>query len=252
MKNIIKLAGVLLCFFISGAVFADNALVDVAGKQRMLSQKVAKAYIFKGLGIRKDVASKQVSDGINELQKNSKVLKSQVGDETIKGLLGAVSIDIDNFSTLVQEPYSKENGKKILQLSDTILSVSHEITTKLVDLLGTQTSRTVNVSGRQRMLSQRATKLYIAINAGIAGSDATKMLNDVVSDFNKAHQLLKNEPKNNRRIKKELGRVERLWGLVSGYFAKGAKSDMYVTVYTLTDSITEKMDKINKMYVEIL
>lgn len=251
MKKILKFLSTFFCFMlISVGANADNALVNTAGKQRMLSQKVAKAYIFKGMGIRTDVASQQVEQGIEELVKNSKVLRAQVKDETVKGLIGAVGIDIDNFSNLVSAPYTKENAKKIIDLSETILKLSHEITLKIVDIQGIKSAEVINLSGRQRMLSQRATKFYIGIMAGVLGEESKTDLESVITQFDDAHKLLKNEPKNNRRINKELKRVEGLWGMIRTYYRSGDKN-MPVTVFTLSDSVTEKMDKINSLYLKI-
>ncbi len=250
MKQILKSLFLLILFVISNSAIAESKLIQIADSQRMYSQTIAKAYIFNGMDIRPAVAKEQINEGVNELTKSIMILKAQVKEPAILVLINAVSINIEKYIQLVQQDYSMTRAKEIFDLSESILKVSDEISTELEKRETGNDIASLYISGRQRMLTQRAAKLFIAGKAGVA-SNIQPLVASTVDEFDKAQSILLNEPKNNRRIQRELERAGRLWETVRGYFINPGKGDLPVTIFTLSDSVADKMDKINGMYQKL-
>lgn len=223
--------------------------VNKAGKQRMLSQRIAKAYLFHGQNVRTDKAKQQLSNSILEFLNNHQYLKTKIKFKGVQDMLSFVEYSIDEYHDLVTQPYSKKNATKVLDLSETLLEASQDIVVKIETLAQTKKSQVVNISGRQRMLSQRIAKFYIAYQAGFQDANSVNQLAKAVSDFEKAQERLLQDQLNTEQISNRLIRTKRLWKIVRGFFLDIERGSLPVTVFATTDAIMDNMNTITGMYV---
>ncbi len=241
----------LMLFFMPLAVMADNNLIDIVGKHRTITQQIAKAYIFDGMGIRPDAAKSQIRTGLVNLTKNTKILTSGITDAATLGILAAMETEIQQYSEILQQPYSKGNAAKALLLSESILNFANDVATNLEQSAGSAHARVIALSAKLSMLSQQAAKWYIASKAGFSSPENQGLLRKTAEEFDAGYAVLLNEPANNRRITSELKRADKLWNMVRKYFVGNEKGDLPVTIFTLTDSVSEKMDKVHDMYMKL-
>ncbi|MET0004645.1 MAG: type IV pili methyl-accepting chemotaxis transducer N-terminal domain-containing protein [Candidatus Thiodiazotropha sp.] len=106
----------ILCFsFSAHAADIDLAeAVNKAGKQRMLSQRIAKAYFFLGGNVRRDKAKQQLQSSIDELKKNHAELKAEVKNKDVQQSMVFLDIVIDDYAKLVNLPYTQTDATMIL------------------------------------------------------------------------------------------------------------------------------------------
>jgi len=69
----------------------------------------------------------------------------------------------------------------------------------------------VNIAGRQRMLSQRMAKYYLATTLPVDAATAGLEINKARGEFTAAMVLLKNAPEATERIKNELALADAQW-----------------------------------------
>jgi len=248
----------LLMALLTGFSFSSHAAdvdlaaaVDKAGQQRMLSQKIAKAYFFLGMNVRPDKARKQLQDSLTLFKKNHSELKAEIADKEVQDMLAFIDFAIDEYVDLVGRPYNKESAALVLDLSETILEASQNIVAKIESLSKVKKSKIINLSGRQRMLSQRIAKYYIAYQAGFHDPNSINQLKQAVEEFEHALNILKQEKINTPQINAQLTKVSRLWRIVRGFFLGVKKGGLPVTVFATTDSIMESMNTITGMYVKV-
>ncbi|MCF6281264.1 MAG: type IV pili methyl-accepting chemotaxis transducer N-terminal domain-containing protein [Candidatus Polarisedimenticolaceae bacterium] len=243
----------VICLLFSAQLLAADAstLVNIAGQQRMLSQKIVKAYLFQGERVRTRKARKQLKEGVALFRKNHQTLLIEIADPTIKQLLEFVGTTIDELDTLIQQKYGHENSARLLALSDSLLEVSQSIVEKIELSFNLQQTAIVSEAGRQRMLSQRIAKYYIAYQAGFQGEEVVAQLNKAVNEFDIAHKRLMGSSRNTPEITRELERVEGLWVVVRAFFLNIEKGGLPVTVFSTCDSILKHMHKITTMYAEL-
>jgi hypothetical protein len=74
-------------------------LINIAGKQRMLSQRIAKDYMYAGNSVAVAKANKQLASSLKELKDGHKKLVNSINDEEIRNLLSFVAMSSEDFET---------------------------------------------------------------------------------------------------------------------------------------------------------
>jgi len=236
---------------LSAKSYSKLELLNLAGKQRMLSQRIAKDYFYIGKGVNVSKASKQLKDSIQAFNKTQRLLASSIKDEEIQNMLMFVDMSSEEFSSIAMEAYSLDNGALILDLSESMLEGSQYVVDALKQDVKQQVSSIVDIAGRQRMLSQRIAKYYISYQAGIKDKNSITQMQEAVKLFNDSHHKLMANKTNSAEINKALKKVDRLWKIVYKFYLNIEKGGLPIIVYNTTDDIMKKMNKITQMYVNL-
>ena len=234
------------------AVVADMVeLIDVAGKQRMLSQRIAKDYLYAGEKVAVSKAKKQMKASMEEMVKIHKRLVDSINDPEIQNLLAFVQLSIEDFKSTANEPYSLDNAQLIIDLSESMLEGSQYVVDSLKEKVKVKESAVVGKAGKQRMLAQRIAKYYIAYQAGIKDKNTVDQMKAAVKAFSQAHKALMANPKNTPEINRKLHDIDRLWKIVYKFYLNIEKGGLPLIVFNTTDDITKKMNQITAMYVDL-
>jgi len=234
------------------AVIADVVkLIDIAGKQRMLSQRIAKDYLYVGKKVAVSKASKQQKKSIEEMVSAHKVLVDSINDPEIRNLLSFVELSIEDFKSTANEPFTLDNAQLIIDLSESMLEGSQYVVDSLKEKVKVKESAIVGKSGKQRMLAQRIAKYYIAYQAGIKDKNTVDQMKAAVKAFADAHEALMKNPENTPEINRKLHEIDRLWKIVYKFYLNIEKGGLPLIVFNTTDDITRKMNQITQMYVDL-
>ncbi|MCI5209129.1 MAG: hypothetical protein D3910_10125 [Candidatus Electrothrix sp. ATG2] len=233
------------------AAVSSSELVNRSGMQRMLSQRIAKAYFYLGNDVAAKDSTLQMEMALERFRKNHTILKANVQDSETKDLLSFVEDTFSVYSELVNKPYSQESATRVLELSDTLLEVCHSIVLNIEAKSGLHVDRIVNISGKQRMLSQRVSKFYIAYQAGFRDDNTVQKLKAAVEEFESGLKKMMNEGRNNKEIDALLTKSKKEWERISPYFLKVRKGGLPLMVLTATDEVTKLANRITSLYVEL-
>jgi len=258
MKTLLKQIMTLVIFTLmmnttslSAKEYSELELVNLAGQQRMLSQRIAKDYFYIGKGINTSKATRQLKSSLKAFNQTQKILSKQVHDDEIKNMLMFVDMSSDDFSAIATEAYSLDNGALILDLSESMLEGSQYIVDALKKKSKKQSSTLVDIAGKQRMLSQRIAKYYISYQAGIKDKNSIVQMQDAVKEFTEAQKTLMSNKSNTAEINRELKKVDKLWKIVYKFYLNIEKGGLPIIVYNTTDDILKKMNKVTEMYVHL-
>jgi DNA repair ATPase RecN len=226
-------------------------LIDLAGRQRMLSQRIAKDYLYMGKNIAFDKARKQLNESLREFRRNQGELSEMINDPELKNLMDFVNMSLDELEKVIKKPFSLDNAQLVLDLSESMLEGSQYIVDNIKASINVDESKIVAKSGKQRMLSQRIAKYYIAYQAGIKDKNTVEQMQTAVKDFSSNHRELLKNSDNDPKINRKLEKVDKLWKIVYKFYLNIEKGGLPFIVYTSTDDITRMMNGVKKMYVKV-
>lgn len=229
---------------------SSEQMVNLAGRQRMLSQRMAKDYFYAGKKINKSNALKQLKKSLEDFRKTQTLLADEIDDEEIKNLIVFVNMSLDEFVDISGETYNVDNGTIILDLSESMLEGSQYVVQALTK--GKASNEIIDIAGKQRMLSQRIAKYYIAYQAGIKDDNTINQTKETVKEFDTILKKLIANTTNTIEIKKELAKVNKMWNIVYKFYLNIEKGGLPIIVFSTTDDITKKMNRIVGLYVKAL
>ncbi len=276
MKRVLSIVALSACLGM-GVVYASDAaankveiskkqsgiVINLAGKQRMLTQKMSKEALFIAKGI--------------DVEKNREALAktSKLFDKTLHGLIaGDKDLNLpktENKEILAQldkvkklwESFKANIDKVIAGKSDkaTLEAIAKENLPLLKEMnkavgmyakasgskLDPKMAKKINVAGKQRMLTQKMTKELLLIANGIDVDKNKENLKKTANLFETTLKDLINNCKH-EDIKKQLGVVENLWNQYKGIIEKADTSDKALKkAEELNMPLLKEMNKAVKM-----
>ena len=243
--------------YADGPITHINDAINKSGRQRMLSQRMAKSYLQIGQSIDLPRSKKIFSASIALFERQLLELEAFAPTPENKATLADLRKTWALYKTvLVGNAPNRQDAKIIMVVNEQVLALAHASTVQLEKTSGSAAARLVNISGRQRMLSQRMAKFYQAINWGVASSDGLINLAKARDEFLLGMTELSTSPKNTPAISAEMTLAQQQWfffdqALKSSADSMEAKVRFATNVATTSERILETMDKITGMYEQL-
>ena len=135
--------------------------VDIAGKQRMFTQRMLKDYAMVGMGNTFGKPGEDLAKVSSEFQDHMESLASYTKSDEIKKSIEKVKALWTPLKQTLSEAPSKEKVEQLQIDLDALLKSADDTTKLFAKQTGKKSGEIINISGRQRMLSQRMAGLYM-------------------------------------------------------------------------------------------
>ena len=233
-----------------------NDVINKAGRQRMLSQRMAKAYLAIGQKIQGDNADKILTLSMALFDRQLIELKAFAPTPEIGFTYGSLESAWNDYKVaLVGSAPANTGAAKVIDLSGKVLALANQGTVQLESFSGKASGKLVNMSGRQRMLSQRMAAHYLSASWGVQITASAAEMSKASEEFVKAHGLLKNASESIPAIKAELQLVESQFTFfdIALKSLKPGLGDIQAqgNVFTTSERILQVMDGVTGMYSKL-
>ncbi|WP_413708486.1 type IV pili methyl-accepting chemotaxis transducer N-terminal domain-containing protein [Ralstonia sp. Ralssp110] len=228
-----------------------NSAINKAGRQRMLSQRMAKAYCQIGLGVEVERSKKILEQSVALFDRQLTELTAFAPTPEIKDTYAKLEQSWLIYRQLLTagDP-NIDNAKKIAQASEDVLKLAQQGTVLLEKQSGTATGKLINVAGRQRMLSQRIAKLSMFRAWDITSAQMTQDLASAMKEFTAAQVFLTSAPQNSGAINNELQLASTQWLFFADALkqTEGTRAEQLRNVATTSERILQVMDDVTGLY----
>lgn len=255
LTTILLLFGVMLQP--SGAVASDKAhislkdIINIAGSQRMLSQRIVKQYSQIALDVFPDDSKKEIDRSIVRFEDQLIFLKHYSNDDVFQETLEWVTIAWNRFKPLVTDPVSRDNIRRINHLSEDLLYVTNKVVNILQDIGNRPADRLVNIAGRQRMLSQRLAKIYLLQSWGFDSLSLGDELKRASRQFDEVLERLRRAPETTPEIALNIEQAITQWIWFQNVLEQHGDASYRLIVADASDSLLQMMDTVTTQYAEI-
>jgi nitrate/nitrite-specific signal transduction histidine kinase len=271
MKKLILLAlFTVLCFSDAfSQTMTIGQAVNIAGRQRMLSQRMAKARLYRTMEINQDVCQKELNASITLFDESLKNLLAYAPTSKVKIRFSKVEAIWPEYKATLVNDTSSTAATTILALNTRILTTCDEAVQELVSYAKTLSNggdesaispaaiaNNVNVSGRMRMLSQRLT-LYYGAHYTDLDKDAMRNIRIVSNNLQQGVSFLMMSDINTTEIDDALSNAFKDWEIVREKCTKdGCQGFEYKSIdpallFDTMNRFLTKMDKITMMYASL-
>lgn len=228
--------------------------INKAGRQRMLAQRMAKAYLCVGQQVQVTAATKALDQSMALFDRQLVELKAFVPVGAVRDTYLQLESQWSTYKALlVGAAPSEPNAVKLLTQDAAMLSLANKGTEQLEQISGKPAGKLVNLAGRQRMLSQRMAKYYLAAAWNIDPGSSSLEMAKARAEFVNAMEILHKAPEATAEIKQELVLADAQWIFFDAALktrpsagGKGASE-----VFVSSENLLQVMDKVTGLFARV-
>ncbi|MDP2367755.1 type IV pili methyl-accepting chemotaxis transducer N-terminal domain-containing protein [Rhodoferax sp.] len=193
------------------APMAPASAVDVAGRLRMLSQRMVKAYLMLGQGIAADDARIILQGSITQFESQLAALQVFQPTATVRGALAKLEGAWKKCKPLLRAAPGQAGGVELYDASEALQQAAHSLTLAYEQVTGSPIDHLISIAGRQRMLSQRMAKFYFYRTWGLFDAPADMELHLSRAHFTAVLVQIESSQLATAQVKAGVARIRREW-----------------------------------------
>lgn len=232
------------------------AAINIAGRQRLLTQRMLKAWLMSGQDVSPVRARTMLDESMRQFEQNMATLVAMSADEHVRAAHAVVGQAWQPFRLALQEAPTHAGAVSIYDLGEKILAAAEDLTTAYVRVISPKVSRAwlINLAGRQRMLSQRLGALFMFLLWRVRVTECRKAIASTTTEFEMASDILRTEALGDAAIVARLKRVDRDWARLKS--ALGAQNTDprrdASAVSGISESLLRQVDMAVGMYQKLV
>lgn len=231
--------------------------INKAGRRRMLSQRMGKAWLAMVHQTEGRIAGSVLDKSMALFDRQLVELKAFAPSPEIRETYTALEAAWSDYKTaLVGATPSKVGATAVLRSDARVLGLAHHGTLQYEAAAGGPVGKLVNIAGRQRMLSQRMAKFYYAATLPVDTATAVAEIGKARSEFLTAMDVLCQASEATTRIREELALADgqRLFfdqALQSVQSGAAATAKPLSDVFVTSENLLGVMDRVTELYANL-
>jgi nitrate/nitrite-specific signal transduction histidine kinase len=238
-------------FAAEGAELDYAAAINMAGRQRMLSQRITKSYLLVGLGANTAHSQAQLHAAIDRFESQLNALGGFAPGGETGSAINKVRTLWEPFRDKALVTPDRAEAEKLARMDEELLLACEHVVQLLEETSGSHQGWLVNISGRQRMLSQRLAKFYMVIAAGMGTPAVLKEIQIARTEFREALDILSGAEVNTVAIRDKLKEVGQQWIWLESALNMQKDSSYPLIVADASEKILVLMESLTAMYASL-
>ncbi len=231
--------------------------VNKAGRQRMLCQRMGKAWLALVHGIEKSTAQAALDKSMSLFDRQLVELKAFAGSAEIKDTYAKLDTAWGAYKTLlVGHAPSREQSAIMLQLNGAVLALANQGTQQYEMAQAQPVGKLVNMAGRQRMLSQRMAMYFLAARLPLDVQTASAEIDKAKAEFTANMLQLHRASQTTPGIEADLKVADAQWlfyesGLKKLAVTETSTAKAMVDVFQASENLLLVMDRVTEQYAAL-
>jgi len=224
--------------------------VNMAGKQRMFTQRMLKDYAMVGMGNTFGNPGEDLKQISAAFQDHMEALSAYTKSDDIKKSLTKLDALWTPLKQLLADTPSKDKVEKLQIDLDTLLKAADDTTKLFAKESGKASGEIINKAGRQRMLSQRMASLYMLKVWEVHDPQFKIKLDDAMKLFKESLSELEKSDLNTDEINALLSKVKRSF-MFFEMMSKSKSKFIPTLIYKKSNDILKNMNSATQSYVAL-
>ncbi len=249
IKPLLRLWLLLALALTSAWVHADAAAINVAGQQRMLSQRIVKSWCQIGLNVLPAMSYKQLDDAVRQFETNLEALDIAASSPEARNALAGLRATWAPLRRAGAGVIRQSDAAQLDARAEDVLMAAERLTRIMQEQATLPVGRWVNLAGRQRMLSQRLVKLYMLQQWGVSSVTQREEIERVQNEFAGALASMQQRAGNSPELRTELDNLALQWEWLQTALATEGADSFRLIMAEGGEAILELADRITLLYL---
>jgi len=222
--------------------------IDLAGQQRMLSQRIVKSWCQIGLNVQPMLSKRQLDEAIRHFENNLKALDAEASSPQARTALAGLRAAWSPLRSTALGVIRQSDATLLDARAEDVLMAAERLTSALQDQSSAPVSRWVNLAGRQLMLSQRLVKVYMLRQWGVDNARLRDELDSVQNEFSGALTSMQQRPDNSAAARSEIDNLVLQWEWLRTALATEGAESFRLILAEGGDAVLELADQVTRLY----
>jgi hypothetical protein len=214
-------------------------LLKTAKDIEFISQKVAKAYFYRHLDIRADLAEQDIQEGLARLEEGMKNLKASTLDSEGQNVAVFLTSTIEELAQTLKKTYSRETGALMIDYSESLMEGAKLLSQR--HIIGRSPEEAMLLETEQLLfLLERMNKYYIAHKAGFKNYNNVIQLEQAVKDFEASLARVQAYKGYAKEARQSVENINQFWPIAKEFYL-GEKGALPVIVLASTERLEKEV-----------